>query len=261
MTGKPNISENVEFPAGLAQKLLEYSGEVSGMRSAEEVLNRLHGITSEGFDLHVLGAIRFPRRVTDWDSLTLGKTVFLNGDLPKGWWEEWISQVPHRLPVGYALARMSLAPYTWSECLQILQPIGADRWGYDLALKYGMRDGFICPVGGRWALIFWSSKTVSHTLTQAARIMIFAAASFAALRLEQLVGPDLPPERLRYFLTPRELAVLRLLSIGTPFKEAAQDLGLGEETVRTHLKKLQLKLGVRNRTHAVAEAIRQHLIP
>ena len=52
-----------------------------------------------------------------------------------------------------------------------------------------------------------------------------------------------------------------MLLIGMPFKEAAPYLGIGEETVRTHLKKVQSKLGVRNRTHAVAEALRRRLIP
>jgi DNA-binding CsgD family transcriptional regulator len=62
-------------------------------------------------------------------------------------------------------------------------------------------------------------------------------------------------------LTPRELTVLRLASTGALHREIAQVLGLGVETVRTHLKKAQIKLGVRNRTHAVAEALRQNLIP
>jgi len=62
-------------------------------------------------------------------------------------------------------------------------------------------------------------------------------------------------------LTPRELAVLRLVSTGAQARQAAQELGLGEETVRSHLKKAQSKLGVRNRAQAVAEALRQHLIP
>jgi hypothetical protein len=43
--------------------------------------------------------------------------------------------------------------------------------------------------------------------------------------------------------------------------ETAKALKLGVETVRSHLKKAQEKLGVRNRTQAVAEALRQHLIP
>jgi DNA-binding CsgD family transcriptional regulator len=62
-------------------------------------------------------------------------------------------------------------------------------------------------------------------------------------------------------LTPRELAVLRLLSVGKHVREAAEHLHLGEETVRSHLKKAQAKLGVHDRTHVVAQAIRLHLIP
>jgi DNA-binding CsgD family transcriptional regulator len=43
--------------------------------------------------------------------------------------------------------------------------------------------------------------------------------------------------------------------------EIAKRLGIGEETVRSHLKKVQVKLGARNRAHAAAEAMRQQLIP
>jgi DNA-binding CsgD family transcriptional regulator len=57
------------------------------------------------------------------------------------------------------------------------------------------------------------------------------------------------------------LAVLRLISAGAQLHEVAQELELGEETVRSHLKKAQSKLGVRNRAQAVAEALRQNLIP
>jgi LuxR family quorum sensing-dependent transcriptional regulator len=93
------------------------------------------------------------------------------------------------------------------------------------------------------------------------RIMIGAAASFAALRLEQLAAPDLNSIGPHVRLTPRELAVLRLVSTGAQFRDVAEALGLGEETVRSHLKKAQSKLGARNRAQAVAEALRQHLIP
>jgi LuxR family quorum sensing-dependent transcriptional regulator len=91
--------------------------------------------------------------------------------------------------------------------------------------------------------------------------MILAAANFAALRLEQLAGPDAGRIGSRARLTSRELAVLRLASTGGQIHDIAQALGLGEETVRSHLKKAQAKLGVRNRTHAACEALRQDLIP
>jgi LuxR family quorum sensing-dependent transcriptional regulator len=55
--------------------------------------------------------------------------------------------------------------------------------------------------------------------------------------------------------------VLRLAATGAQFREVADALGLGEETVRSHLKNAQAKLGARNRTQAVTEALRQHLIP
>ena len=62
-------------------------------------------------------------------------------------------------------------------------------------------------------------------------------------------------------LTPRELAVLRLVSNGAQGHEAAQALGIGHETIRTHLRSAQIKLGARNRVHAACEALRQNLIP
>ena len=55
--------------------------------------------------------------------------------------------------------------------------------------------------------------------------------------------------------------MLRLLSNGKRVREIASLLDLGEETVRSHLKNAEVKLGVHDRSHAVAQAICQHLIP
>jgi LuxR family quorum sensing-dependent transcriptional regulator len=64
----------------------------------------------------------------------------------------------------------------------------------------------------------------------------------------------------RACLTPREQSVLRHASLGGSLKETAKALGLGEQTIRSHFKKAQAKLGTRNRTHTVAEAMRDLLI-
>jgi DNA-binding CsgD family transcriptional regulator len=61
-------------------------------------------------------------------------------------------------------------------------------------------------------------------------------------------------------LTGREREVLILLADGLQLDEIAARLGIGSETVRTHVRKASERLGATNRTHAVAIAIREKLI-
>ena len=159
------------------------------------------------------------------------------------------------------MAKSSLVAYTWTETMKMLEPIGIDRWPYELARKYGIRDALTCCVGQRWLVAYWSRQVLCNVLTHPLRMLLIAAAGFVALRLEQVIGED--PRRVgnRLPITARELAVLRLVSLGMASNEIAKELGIGEETVRSHLKKAQAKLGVRNRAHAAAEAVRQQLIP
>jgi LuxR family quorum sensing-dependent transcriptional regulator len=241
--------------------LVEYASRIGEWRTPNDVLDELHTITTKSLSLRVLGAVRFPVKAAGWDSIRLGESVFLHREVPDGWWEEHAALSPGRFSPNLFLARSSLASYTWTEVQRMFEPIGIDRWAHELALKYGMRDGLTCPVGGRWAVAFWSNRVLSNILTQPSRIMIFAAANFAALRLEQLAGSDVGRIGSYARLTSRELAVLRLVSTGKQTQDIAEALGLGEETIRSHLKKAEIKLGVRNRTHAACEALRQNLIP
>lgn len=61
-------------------------------------------------------------------------------------------------------------------------------------------------------------------------------------------------------LTEREVAVLRLVSIGKANKQIGSELGLSEETVKGHLKSIFAKLDVADRTHAVTVAARRGII-
>lgn len=64
----------------------------------------------------------------------------------------------------------------------------------------------------------------------------------------------------RVQLTPRELSSLRLMADGRSNKEIANELGISERTVKTHLGHLFDKLGVTNRTEAVKVASRRGLV-
>jgi LuxR family quorum sensing-dependent transcriptional regulator len=93
------------------------------------------------------------------------------------------------------------------------------------------------------------------------RALLYLGAAFATTRLQKLAPPFTGRLGKGACLTPRELSVLRSLSLGHRVAEISKDLGLGDETVRSHIKKAQTKLGVRNSMHAVAQAVRLRLIP
>jgi DNA-binding NarL/FixJ family response regulator len=82
----------------------------------------------------------------------------------------------------------------------------------------------------------------------------------AALDQESFVDPAVPPKGSRGKLTRRQREILQLLADGGSTTAAARDLGLSEETVKTHTKNALARLGARNRTHAVAIALRESLI-
>jgi DNA-binding NarL/FixJ family response regulator len=62
------------------------------------------------------------------------------------------------------------------------------------------------------------------------------------------------------YLSSREEAVLRLLSDGCDTREIARKLSYSERTVKTIIQDVTRRFGLRNRSHAVAYALRQGLI-
>lgn len=82
----------------------------------------------------------------------------------------------------------------------------------------------------------------------------------AAFAHEHFVDPAVPPRGSRGKLTRRQREILQLLADGESTTVAARELGLSEETVKTHTKNAVARLGARNRTHAVAIALRESLI-
>jgi DNA-binding NarL/FixJ family response regulator len=91
----------------------------------------------------------------------------------------------------------------------------------------------------------------------------------AAVRGETVLAPAVATrlvDRLRNphpadALSPRELAVLRLVAAGQSNAQIGRALYIGESTVKTHLLRAFAKLGVSDRTAAVTSAISAGLLP
>nr|WP_281497227.1 helix-turn-helix transcriptional regulator [Ornithinimicrobium sp. F0845] len=80
-------------------------------------------------------------------------------------------------------------------------------------------------------------------------------------QLGRLQRQVLTPRGLTFTgLTPREAQVLRLVADGHDTAEIARELCYSERTVKNVLHDLTTRLQLRNRSHAVAYALREGLI-
>jgi DNA-binding NarL/FixJ family response regulator len=100
----------------------------------------------------------------------------------------------------------------------------------------------------------------SAYVARTAEAELMAKAAWAALEQERFVDPAVPPSGSRGKLTRRQREILQLLANGGSTVVAARELGLSEETIKTHTRNALARLGARNRTHAVAIALRECLI-
>lgn len=77
--------------------------------------------------------------------------------------------------------------------------------------------------------------------------------SAIARKVVQHFQKESPARNENHNLTPREKQILELLAKGSLYKEIAWDLGIGFETVRSHIDNIYKKLHVRTRTEAVVK--------
>ena len=97
-------------------------------------------------------------------------------------------QYPGRSPAPADIAaRLALAPFTFSDLMRSLEPIGIDRWALELNLKFGVRDSLGCPVGGRWIFAYWTPKPMH--LDPGQKALLHLGATFATTRIQQLAPP------------------------------------------------------------------------
>jgi two-component system, NarL family, response regulator len=82
----------------------------------------------------------------------------------------------------------------------------------------------------------------------------------AAADSQRFVDPRTKGTRSRPALTRRQRQILQLYADGQSTARVAKSLGLSTETVRTHTKAILPRLRARDRTHAVALALRSGLI-
>jgi DNA-binding NarL/FixJ family response regulator len=79
-------------------------------------------------------------------------------------------------------------------------------------------------------------------------------------RIVPAVAAELAEHAADDALTPREVAVLRLIAGGNANKAIASELAITEETVKGHVKNILAKLAANDRTHAVTIGLKRGII-
>lgn len=120
-------------------------------------------------------------------------------------------------------------------------------------------DEYIGPALAAGAQGYLLKDATPDELVRAVRALMGGGAALepgVAARLLGRMGEAEPDE-----LSARELEVLRLLVSGASNKAVAAQLGLSENTVKSHISHIFGKLNVQSRAEAVAVALQKGIVP
>lgn len=107
-------------------------------------------------------------------------------------------------------------------------------------------------VFGERAVGFISKADPPEAFAQSLLLILAGAAHFPSYVYASAAGARGALESIK--LTERELAVMRLIAEGKQNKEIARELALGIPTVKSHIKHIYAKLGVKTRVAASRKA-------
>jgi DNA-binding CsgD family transcriptional regulator len=225
-----------------------------------ELLDALQSVAQKHRQpLCVLGLMFLVPHYSQFEKQRFDRSIFFHPDFPgEDFWPEYQKLAIANGSLTNDYARHQSLPFTLTEAMRALRLTGGDRWLIELLQKFRIRDALYCPFR-RWILVYHSEREVLRVDHFDRHVLAWAAGA-AVEQVERLVKKQWPFDQ-RADLTPREIEVLRVRSRGKKNPEAAKEMGVGVETVRTYLKRAKEKLGARDVTEAVTKAMRQGLLP
>ncbi len=99
------------------------------------------------------------------------------------------------------------------------------------------------------------SDELIRSIKAAANGQVQLSPQAAAMLMQEVRAPEGPE-----MLTERELDVLRLIAVGKSNREIADELVLGEKTIKTHVSNILSKLNMNSRTQAALYAVKIGLV-
>ncbi len=135
-------------------------------------------------------------------------------------------------------------------------PLATPReWQDTIAQRRFSGDAVLVAADGRRVAVQWGATTEVVT---GRRLILFVTLNSSRWggRLRPAGDPDAPPGAL----TAREREIVHRVALGETGPEIAAELGIADDTVRTHVRNAMAKLGARSRAQLVAKAVGGGLI-
>lgn len=231
--------------------------ELPDVRDVTELRQSLENFcTAAGYRYftYISGRVVAGRRVTNFDPR---ERPFRLTNLPEDWQGEYSQKRYYDHDPVMLFALYNLLPDSWTNIIRRHELTAKQQKIMSGASESGMRDGLIVPVhgpGGEFAVL-----SLSHDETpQQAKANVEsddALVHLFALRFHSLARTVLEPMKAEppVDLTSREIDVLFWTAEGKSSWDISQILGISEATVNFHVSSAKEKLGVYNKTHAVAK--------
>jgi DNA-binding CsgD family transcriptional regulator len=237
---------------------LDFAGAVRTCRSPRAVLdllNRKVSVLGPAYPkLQVFMAVRLEEPPDVPEDYAVERNIFMHESMPKRQqlWRQMRARYRENGPsILLRHARNGGGPITFTELTQTTRPRGADRWIFDIFLRFSIRDGLCCSTLP-WVIFYWSKEVLK--LSQEQRASLEFMATHACRRLNEM-RPGKKRNKKKIKLTRREVDVLCHIAEGDTSEQIAERWRIKRTTVDEYAEEATAKLGAKNRTHAVVIAI------
>jgi LuxR family transcriptional regulator, quorum-sensing system regulator BjaR1 len=206
------------------------------------------------------------------------ETPFYFGTTGEAWERTYDSNRFVHIDPCVTRVRRTNVPFVWEEAIDLPQPRRGPKSPVkrlmDAAQDFGFAEGLVVPFHFRdrlgrlhsaLSVFYWKDDlTKFRFLISGKRRELHLIAIYFIQRCVDLVAVQhrggqplvgIPQTNPEFELSARERDVLSWAARGKTVVETADILTISEGTVETHIKRTLEKLGVSNKTHAVAKAI------
>ncbi len=182
---------------------------------------------------------------------------------PRCWIDRYLTRGYASVDPVLPTARRRCEPFVWSDLRGVDARVDAF---FDEAAEMGVgRDGLTIPIHGGHGdtALFSVTSGLDGSAWREAVARLLPLLHVVALEYNRgltRLATSAPTRDRMSLLTRREIEVLHWAAAGKTVWETAILLGISEQTVQSYLRDAVRRLGCINKTHAVAEAVRQALI-